>query len=90
MAEQDKDKWHKKMAVDCFNLTWDYMDKDDRTAEDDINMINSAHASRYHWTQIGKPLNFQRGEWQIARVYAIRESRTGTISCAELYETNKG
>lgn len=71
MTEQEKDKWHRKMAVDCFNQTWDYMEKEDRSAEDDINMINTTHASRYHWTQIGTPLNFQRGEWQISRVYSI-------------------
>ena len=34
-------------------------------------MIHTAHASRYHWGQIGTPVEFQRGEWQISRVYAV-------------------
>jgi len=33
-------------------------------------MLNLAHASRYHWSLIGKPWNFTAGDWQISRVYA--------------------
>ena len=62
---------HRKFAVDCFNGTWDLLEKTDRTPEDDAKMIHMAHASRYHWDQIGTPLNFARGDWQISRVYAV-------------------
>lgn len=34
-------------------------------------MIHMAHASRFHWGEVGTPLHFLRGEWQIARVYAL-------------------
>ena len=33
-------------------------------------MIHAAHASRFHWGEIGTPLEFERGEWQISRVYS--------------------
>ena len=33
-------------------------------------MIRMAHASRYHWGQVGTPLELARGDWQIAKVYA--------------------
>ena len=62
---------HKEEAVKCFNATWDLIDKPDRTAEDNVNMIHMAHASRYHWGQIGTAVEFTRGEWQISRVYAL-------------------
>jgi hypothetical protein len=62
---------HKKFAVGLFNSTWNLMDKKDRTKEEDDKMIHSAHASRFHWGEIGKPLHFERGEWQISRVYSI-------------------
>jgi hypothetical protein len=62
---------HRKFAVACFNDTWDLIEKGDRTPEENANMIHLAHASRYHWSQIGTPLNFARGDWQISRVYAI-------------------
>ncbi len=70
MTEEQK-KIHHKLAVDCFNSTWGLLDKKDRTPEDDADLIHTAHASRYHWGQIGTPLEFQRGEWQISRVYSV-------------------
>ncbi len=62
---------HREEAVKCFNATWDLIDKSDRTHEDDVNMIHMAHASRYHWGQVGTPLEFTRGEWQVSRVYSL-------------------
>lgn len=64
-------EWHRKQAIENFNTTWDYIDKKDRTQEDNINMIHTTHASRFHWGKIGTPLNFARGEWQISRVYSL-------------------
>jgi len=67
----DQGKFHRQCAVDCFNGTWDLLEKTDRTTADDARMIHMAHASRYHWGEIGTPLNFARGDWQISRVYAV-------------------
>jgi hypothetical protein len=65
------DELHRKFAVDLFNQTWDLLDKEDRTPKEADTMIHAAHASRYHWGEIGTPLEFERGEWQISRVYAV-------------------
>jgi hypothetical protein len=62
---------HRKFAVNCFNGTWELIEKADRTPDEDAKMVHMAHASRYHWGQIGTPLNFARGDWQISRVYAV-------------------
>ncbi|MCB2210134.1 hypothetical protein KQH62_04485 [bacterium] len=62
---------HKKLGIDLFNLTWDLMDKEDRTQAETDRMIHAAHASRYHWEIAGTQLNLARGEWQISRVYAV-------------------
>jgi hypothetical protein len=62
---------HKKFAVALFNLTWSLLDKKDRTKEEDDKMIHAAHASRFHWGEIGTPTHFGRGEWQISRVYSV-------------------
>ena len=69
--DQMKLQWHKEEAINCFNRTWDLIDKKDRSHEEDIQMIHLAHASRYHWQVVGKPLNWVRGEWQISRVYSL-------------------
>lgn len=75
----------------CFNRAWALMAKKDRTPADDEEMLIIAFASRYHWSRVGTPANFARGEWQIARVYgllgrheeAVRHSRR----CLEITES---
>jgi hypothetical protein len=62
---------HKKLAINLFNLTWNLLDKKSRTREENDKMVHAAHASRYHWGEIGTPLEFERGEWQISRVYSV-------------------
>lgn len=34
-------------------------------------MIHCAHTSGYLWGEVGKPINLERGEWQISKVYAL-------------------
>jgi hypothetical protein len=62
---------HEKLAKSLFNLVWDLLDKECRTTAEDERMLHAAHASRYHWGVIGGPLELARGEWQLARVYAV-------------------
>ena len=61
----------RKLAIHCFNSVWSLMEKEARTTEDDDLMLHMAHASRYHWGQVGQPENVVRGEWQVSRVYAV-------------------
>jgi DNA-binding transcriptional MerR regulator len=63
----------RKLAADLFNHTWTLLEKSDRTAAEDDEMIHGAHASRYHWgeVQVGERVNLARGEWQCSRVYAV-------------------
>ncbi|MBN1483387.1 MAG: hypothetical protein JXA37_01585 [Chloroflexia bacterium] len=74
MSEDTKytlQEFHQKMAAGLFNKVWDYLDQTERSAEDADDMVHTAHASRYHWGQVGTPLELERGEWQISRVYAV-------------------
>jgi len=59
------------LAGDLFNHTWTLLDTPNRTPEQDDEMLHAAHASRYHWGEIGQPVNRSRGEWQCSRVYAV-------------------
>jgi hypothetical protein len=59
-----------RLAARLFNRVWELLDQADRTAEDDDEMLHAAHASRYHWGQVGEPVHAARGEWQCSRVYA--------------------
>jgi DNA-binding transcriptional MerR regulator len=61
----------RRTAADLFNHTWTLMEKGDRSKRETDLMIHAAHASRFMWEEIGEPVNHARGEWQIARAYAI-------------------
>lgn len=61
----------RRLAADLFNLVWTLLETPDRTAEQDERMLHAAHASRFHWGEIGEPANLARGDWQISRVYAV-------------------
>jgi len=61
----------RRLGIDLFNRTWTLMEKPDRSAEDDDEMLHCAHASAYFWLQVGTRANRARSEWQCSRVYAI-------------------
>ncbi|UCC18363.1 MAG: hypothetical protein JSV62_09625 [Promethearchaeota archaeon] len=97
VVETESIEFHEKIAKSTFNKTWDYLDKKDRTVEDELNMIHTVHASRYHWGILvsegkGGPINLQRGEWIISRVYSVIGRGEPAIyhakKCLELTEEN--
>ena len=59
------------LAADLFNHIWTLLEKTDRTPAEDDEMIHCAHASRYHWGEVGEGVNLARYEWQCSRVYAV-------------------
>jgi hypothetical protein len=61
----------RQLAAGLFNQMWVLLDKLDRSAGDDDQMVHTAHASRYHWSAAGGPVQWARGEWQCSRVYAV-------------------
>lgn len=78
------DSQHRKLAVDLFNQTWDYIEKPNRTQEEDITMLHMAHASRFHWGIVGEPVNFSRGEWLLSRVYVLLQRAEPAVYHAEV------
>ena len=81
-SQTDKE-FHRKVTAECFNRTWDYLEQKNRSLDDDQMMLNLAHASRYHWSFIGKPWNFTTGDWQISRVYAALNQPDLALSFAK-------
>ncbi len=62
---------NRRLGVDLFNETWGYLDRDDRTPDDDAAMLGTALASWHHWRQVGEPKNFSISDWQASRVLAV-------------------
>jgi DNA-binding transcriptional MerR regulator len=58
-------------AASLFNGVWELMEREDRSKADDDRMLHMAHASRYHWGNVGTAANLARGEWLCSRVYAV-------------------
>jgi tetratricopeptide (TPR) repeat protein len=81
---------HKQIASQCFNRVWDFLDLQERTKEEEEQMIHLAHTSFWHWTQVEEhtPTNLSIGYWQIARVYAVvgngGQSRYYAERCVEV------
>ena len=69
----DLESAHRYFSAQCFNQAWDLIDKEDRTPEEDEQMILLNMASRWHWSQ--RPdyglKNHSVGCWQASRVYAL-------------------
>jgi DNA-binding transcriptional MerR regulator len=82
----------RQLGVELFNKTWTLMEKTDRTPEEIDEMIHCAHASAYHWTQVGTPANRSRSEWQCSRVHAIlgqvEQALWHAQRCLEIVESN--
>jgi Predicted transcriptional regulators len=62
---------HRAVAVQLFNHVWTMLEEPERSVEDDDKMLHAAHASRYHWGEVGTPEQLGVGEWQCSRVYAV-------------------
>ena len=64
---------HKQLAATCFNQVWDLLEKENRTPEEQEQMIHLCHSSFWHWTQADEctEQNLSIGYWQLSRVYAV-------------------
>lgn len=64
---------HEHFAVQCFNRCWDLIEKEERSSDDDEQMVLLSQASLWHWTQredVGSD-KLAIGHWQLARVHAL-------------------
>lgn len=73
VTDFDQGAAHKYFAANCFNQAWDLIDKTNRTAAEDEDMIRLSLASHYHWTQRDdySDTSASIAHWQTSRVYAL-------------------
>lgn len=64
---------HEFFSTQCFNQAWDLLDKQDRTPDEDQQMIRLSMASTWHWTQREEcaATHLSVGYWQTSRIYAV-------------------
>jgi hypothetical protein len=72
-SEFDRTAAHRYFSANCFNKAWTLIDKEDRTPEEDQQMIRLNQASIWHWTQREDCThkNMSIGYWQASRIFAL-------------------
>ena len=83
---------HRALGADLFNKTWALMEQESRTPDEDDELVHCAHASAYHWLQVGTLANRVRSEWQCSRVYSVLGRAVPALDhaqrCLELAESD--
>lgn len=62
---------HRHFAVTANGEVWRLLEQSTRTSEEDAALLRAAHTCLYHWLHAGSAVHHQRGEWLLARVYAV-------------------
>ena len=78
----DTPTWHKRFAASCNNRAWE-LSVQPRTRAQDREMLDLAHASSWHWSQVGTELNRMRAQMLLAEVHALLGMGTSSVVLAE-------
>ncbi|MEL7240496.1 MAG: hypothetical protein AAGK78_16690 [Planctomycetota bacterium] len=65
----DEHAVHRWFAVECNNAAWDLLEADALSSDQVTQLLDVAHASRWHWYRIGTPLQKLRADLLIAAAY---------------------
>ena len=79
MTEPDSktlQRFHRYFAIQCNNEFWALSERD-LNAEEKRDLLTIAHASQYHWRQVGTDENIHLAYLAIARAYCVNESLLG-------------
>ena len=82
MTETDARRWHERFAMACNNRAWE-LAVQRRTASEDREMLDAAHASAWHWGRIGTELNRMRATMLLAEVHALLGMGPSALALAE-------
>lgn len=63
------ESWHRYFAIECNNRAWD-LSTSSRSASEDEEMLNAAHAAALHWQIVGTELNHMRAKMLLAEVHS--------------------
>lgn len=69
-TDTDAKSWQRYFAIECNNRAWDLAAKS-RTPAEDVEMLNAAHASCFHWSEVGTELHSMRAKMLLARAHTL-------------------
>jgi hypothetical protein len=70
-APEDVQKWNKWFAVECNNRAWRLAEQTSRSAAEDEEMLNAAHAAALHWAKVGTELHRARAAILLGQAHAL-------------------
>ena len=71
---------HRRLGVELYNGTWALIEREDRTPDEDDEMLHRAHASAYHWLRAPhNSANRARSHWLCSRVHALAAQPEGAL-----------
>lgn len=73
--------WHRYFAMENNNRAWQ-LAVEERTAEQDLEMLDAAHASALHWSAIGTELHRMRAKTLLAEVHALLDFGASALGYA--------
>jgi hypothetical protein len=80
-ADTDPDSWHRYFAMECNNRAWQLAGQA-RSPDEDLEMLNAAHAAALHWAAVGTELNNMRAKTLLAEVHALLGYGASALSYA--------
>jgi hypothetical protein len=69
-SPEDTALWQKRLAAKANNRAWSLADQASRTAGEDQEMLQAAHAAMYFWKIVGNESNRAHAAQLVAHVYA--------------------
>jgi hypothetical protein len=68
--DTDPNNWHRYFAIESNNRAWQ-LAVQERSADQDLEMLNHAHAAALHWGVAGTDLHVMRARTLLAEVHAL-------------------
>ncbi|HCR54266.1 MAG TPA: hypothetical protein DIW27_07620 [Cytophagales bacterium] len=70
-TQEDTALWQRRLASQANNRAWALAELPERTADQDEEMLQAAHAAMYFWKIVGNPSNRAHAALLLAHVYAL-------------------
>lgn len=69
-TSNNAEDWQKYYAMECNNRAWS-LSTESRSPKEDAEMLDAAHASAFHWDELGPDLNRMRAMMLLAEVHSL-------------------
>jgi hypothetical protein len=69
--EEELHKRHRWFAVECNNRSWTLIERPERTADEDDELLLRAHAAAFHWQAIGTEEQRALADLLLAHTHAL-------------------